>query len=199
MRKLILAMVAAVFWFAAQAAAYSWSGMYVADGYNGNGESSVAAQGATAYLLVSGYSLNPGGSAIIAASGYTYSAIAEALATDTLGVATLEAAAIGKTTVVGDEGIYNGLTGDLTGLANDTTYKFYSIIVSADGKYALNIGSKDITTDPLSGEAQFAAGDLWDKTSAQGGWYTTAAVPEPTSGLLILIGMASLALRRRSA
>ena len=31
------------------------------------------------------------------------------------------------------------------------------------------------------------------------GWYTTAAVPEPTSGLLMLLGMAGLALRRRRA
>ena len=31
------------------------------------------------------------------------------------------------------------------------------------------------------------------------GWYQTAAVPEPTSGLLMLLGMAGLALRRRRA
>jgi hypothetical protein len=31
------------------------------------------------------------------------------------------------------------------------------------------------------------------------GWYTTAAVPEPTSGLLMLVGLAGLALRRRRA
>jgi hypothetical protein len=34
---------------------------------------------------------------------------------------------------------------------------------------------------------------------AGAGWYTTAAVPEPTSGLLMLVGLAGLALRRRRA
>lgn len=37
-----------------------------------------------------------------------------------------------------------------------------------------------------------------DKTGTNAGWYqTAAAVPEPTSGLLVLLGMAGLALRRK--
>lgn len=39
-------------------------------------------------------------------------------------------------------------------------------------------------------------GTFASATSATGGW-TTTAVPEPTSGLLMLLGMAGLALRRR--
>ena len=42
---------------------------------------------------------------------------------------------------------------------------------------------------------EFAAGD---KVSGAG-WYTAAAVPEPTSGLLMLVGLAGLALRRHRA
>ena len=47
-----------------------------------------------------------------------------------------------------------------------------------------------------------AGGDTWDGgifTFASGQNFTVAAVPEPTSGLLLLLGMAGLALRRKQA
>ena len=37
------------------------------------------------------------------------------------------------------------------------------------------------------------------KSSTIGSWTATAAVPEPTSGLLMLLGFAGLALRRKRA
>ena len=46
---------------------------------------------------------------------------------------------------------------------------------------------------------QSVAADMSGFSGSVGGWVSTAAVPEPTSGLLMLLGMAGLALRRRRA
>ena len=66
-----------------------------------------------------------------------------------------------------------------------------------------NLGSIDavytisgLEDDTWSGNA-FAFTDAG--TSANKNYITTAAVPEPTSGLLLLLGMAGLALRRKQA
>ena len=50
-------------------------------------------------------------------------------------------------------------------------------------------------TNDSSLESVMADMSGFDKS--YGGWVSTAAVPEPTSGLLMLLGMAGLALRRR--
>lgn len=54
-----------------------------------------------------------------------------------------------------------------------------------------------ITSNAITGQQKYAGtGDLNIKTAGPSSWST---VPEPTSGLLMLLGMAGLALRRRRA
>ena len=78
----------------------------------------------------------------------------------------------------------------------DQKYLFISDIASGD---AAATGSKQLSFNATAAGANlttFGASDT--KTYSKVGWYT-ASVPEPTSGLLMLLGFAGLALRRRRA
>ena len=58
--------------------------------------------------------------------------------------------------------------------------------------------AKGTTTIPAGGsDMSMAFGTFTDATASTGGW--TQTVPEPTSGLLMLVGLGALALRRRRA
>lgn len=85
-------------------------------------------------------------------------------------------------------------------------YNFYQVLVDGENFYisdsikvsALGTGTSAIKF--ANSESKSATGNVPTAATATftaGGWYTAA--PEPTSGLLLLLGMAGLALKRKRA
>ena len=88
---------------------------------------------------------------------------------------------------------------DTTVYANGSTA--YGIILYVEGdNYMGNYATYTFTSDldaEISSLSTTIGGDIGGGSNATA--WSTAAVPEPTSGLLMLLGMAGLALRRRRA
>ena len=86
---------------------------------------------------------------------------------------------------------------------SDTSRNYFQVLVDGDSIYIADTMAVSVKTTGnsniafVNNESKAAALDA-STGYAGGGWYTTA-VPEPTSGLLMLLGMAGLALRRRRA
>ena len=181
MKKLLIAAIAIAMGFAAQAASYSWK----YDGYlnNGDGDYGVPDNG-TAYLFN--------------ASTLSQADMVTAFYAGTLDLAgsAINSSSFTAGGVVLSSFEYAGASTDWTAyfaiIQNDKLY------ISTEktaaylevGKSPIVFGDQD---DPSN--ATFADNSAY----AGAGWYAAGAVPEPTSGLLLLIGVAGLALRRKQA
>ena len=155
-----------------------------------------------------------GGSTTGAYDGYTaYLVIASAW-----DAATISATTFSDSSIVLDSATFNAGSGKgsktYTTLVDGTTAGARSValsdsVVSSTGTldvyYVLLNGNKDpneyyTIADTLSGRLESASESLGSHTSIANSTLSSAtwtAVPEPTSGLLLLLGMAGLALRRR--
>ena len=173
MKKLIIAAAIIVAATVSQAAAVAWSLSAVTDSPD-----AAKAAGWVAYFM----------------DGSTYSEFS-ALSADKIGAyAAANYLDTGVTTVArGVASVPAKNYGSYSG--GDEVSAYIVIFNSADATAATYyaVTALDTKTVPSSGNLSFSKA-----FSTTSGWQTTA-VPEPTSGLLMLLGMAGLALRRRRA
>ena len=190
MKKLIIAACAVAFTACVQAASINWltSGAFY-DVAGEEGGWTTVAEGTTAYFVF--------------ASSYSQSDLVADYAAGAADMAKLTAINSGT---IGSDGTIAEVTGSTTTLSGNQA-AYVVVFDAANNMFISDSVTKGI--DEMSGttynlyEAQ--TGDIWalngDASNGyQGaGWYSAAAVPEPTSGLLLLLGMAGLALRRKQA
>ena len=96
-------------------------------------------------------------------------------------------------------GTSNGFTYDWAGATVGETYNFYMVFEDNGKKFDSSSSTPSVIKSGVAYDSQTATIAFSNMASATQNASNWAAVPEPTSGLLMLLGMAGLALKRKRA
>lgn len=183
--KKIMALTAAIMVAAAtQAAAVCWTATNV---YVGNATDKAAGiayfmVSDTAYTTLTAGGLDVDGVTTAIGSAYSYTPVAA-------GTYSVSSA--------------NPVANATLGLADSSNYNAYLVIFDgatiADSTQYYVTAAKNLGTSAGDSNASIAFGTQKTLSQNAANWTAIETIPEPTSGLLMLLGMAGLALRRRRA
>ena len=186
MKKLMIALAAVAMAATSQAALYNWKAVagYVYDA----GQATTKADG-TAYLFNAG------------------TVSQQALLTAILGGTDISSLSYVSTGAMSGGRVQPTADFTYNGVAGGSTWDAYMAVVKGDAVYisALKTGivaPADQSATAIAISSNTTASQAALKTSdtfSGAGWYAATPAPEPTSGLLLLLGVAGLALRRKRA
>ena len=180
----------------------------------------ICAQAATVTWTMSNVT-GPDGETLNSGTAYMFAYVAgsSSLTASTIGAAIVDAYANGElSTFLADNAAYSwnpsaaGAYGDSSknidpeadmGLAAGSKYTFYSVsfdstTLTDESQFFVTKELANKTVPASSANLGLLFGSQATASTADGAW-NAVAVPEPTSGLLMLVGLAGLALRRRRA